>query len=60
MIDACRFRIIRDSWQKTDKCDAANLSLSAVAGLTQQGNETAGPGRSPVVWAFHNLIFGGV
>ena len=28
MIDAYRFRIIRDSWQKTDKRDAANLSLA--------------------------------
>ena len=27
-IDAYRFRIIRDSWQKTDKHDAANLSLA--------------------------------
>ena len=28
VIDAYRFRIIRDSWQKTDKRDAANLSLA--------------------------------
>lgn len=28
VIDAYRFRIIRDSWQKTDKHDAANLSLA--------------------------------
>jgi transposase len=27
VIDAYRFRIIRDSWQKTDKHDAGNLSL---------------------------------
>ncbi|MGA2641203.1 MAG: ankyrin repeat domain-containing protein [Spirochaetia bacterium] len=28
VIDSYRFRIIRDSWQKTDKRDAANLSLA--------------------------------
>jgi transposase len=28
VIDAYRFRIIRDSWQKTDKRDAVNLSLA--------------------------------
>jgi len=28
VIDAYRFRIIRDSWQKTDRRDAANLSLA--------------------------------
>ena len=28
VIDPYRFRIIRDSWQKTDKRDAANLSLA--------------------------------
>ena len=28
VIDAYRFRIIRDSWKKTDKHDAANLSLA--------------------------------
>ncbi len=28
VIDAYRLRIIRDSWQKTDKHDAANLSLA--------------------------------
>jgi transposase len=28
VIDAYRFRIIRDSWQKTDKRDAINLSLA--------------------------------
>jgi len=30
VMDAYRFRIIRDSWQKTDKRDAANLSLDPV------------------------------
>ena len=28
VIDAYRFRVIRDSWQETDKRDAANLSLA--------------------------------
>ena len=28
LIDAFRFRIIRDSWNKTDRRDAANLSLA--------------------------------
>jgi len=40
VIDACRFRIIRDSWQKTDKRDAANLSV-AFRLAAQRGEEAA-------------------
>jgi transposase len=44
VIDAYRFRIIRDSWQKTDRHDAKNLSLALW--LQQNSAEV----KLPVVW----------
>ena len=44
VIDAYRFRIIRDSWQKTDRHDATNLSLALWLA------ETTGEVKLPVVW----------
>lgn len=44
VIDAFRFRIIRDSWQKTDRRDAANLSLGLW--LASRSKET----KLPVIW----------
>ncbi len=44
VIDAYRFRIIRDSWQKTDRHDAKNLSLA----LWLQ--QTTAEVQLPVVW----------
>ncbi len=44
VIDAYRFRIIRDSWQKTDRRDAANLSLALW--LASRSGEM----RLPEVW----------
>jgi transposase len=44
VIDAYRFRIIRDSWQKTDRHDATNLSLALWLA------ETTGQVKLPVVW----------
>ena len=44
VIDAYRFRIIRDSWQKTDRHDAINLSLALWLA------ETTGQVKLPVVW----------
>jgi len=44
VIDAYRFRIIRDSWQKTHKRDAANLSLALL--LSSRSREM----KLPEVW----------
>jgi transposase len=44
VIDPFRFRIIRDSWQKTDKRDAANLSLAMW--MTSRSKEM----KLPEVW----------
>lgn len=44
VIDAYRFRIIRDSWQKTDRHDATNLSLALWLA------QTTGQVKLPVVW----------
>ena len=44
VIDAYRFRIIRDSWRKTDKRDAANLSLALWLALR------SGEMKLPEVW----------
>ncbi len=44
VVDAYRFRIIRDSWQKTDRHDASNLSLALWLA------QTTGQVKLPVVW----------
>jgi transposase len=44
VIDAYRFRIIRDSWQKTDRHDAINLSLALWLA------QSTGQVKLPVVW----------
>ena len=44
VIDAYRFRIIRDSWQKTDRRDAANLSLALW--MASRSNEM----KLPEIW----------
>ncbi len=44
VVDAYRFRIIRDSWQKTDRHDATNLSLALWLA------QSTGQVRLPVVW----------
>jgi len=44
VIDAYRFRIIRDSWQKTDRHDATNLSEALWLA------ESTGRVKLPVVW----------
>ena len=44
VLDAYRFRIIRDSWQKTDRHDATNLSLALWLA------QTTGQVKLPVVW----------
>ncbi len=44
VLDAYRFRIIRDSWNKTDRRDAVNLSLALW--LSEQSGEV----RLPLVW----------
>ncbi len=44
VVDAYRFRIIRDSWQKTDRHDATNLSLALWLA------QTTGRVKLPVVW----------
>jgi transposase len=50
VIDAYRFRIIRDSWQKTDKHDAANLSLALW--LASRSGEM----KLPEVWQPNQVI----
>ena len=44
VLDAYRFRIIRDSWQKTDRHDATDLSLALWLA------QTTGQVKLPVVW----------